>query len=115
MMYANLRDAAGNVVGSVAVDPTQQGGLQGALYDAVQKLQAGQSQGVPMQSRPLPPGILPTNAYQSMPQSQSRPFVCQMRYQTRAPNGGIVWATTSIPCPPGLPPGVYIHTPGNQR
>jgi hypothetical protein len=112
MMYANLRDANGNVLGSVAVDPTQAGGLQGALSDAMQKLQ--QTRGLPQAARPHGPGFLPPNAHQNQPYSQSRPFVCQMRYMTRAPNGAVVWATTSITCPPGLPPGVYIHTPGHQ-
>jgi hypothetical protein len=113
-MYANLRDASGNMVGSVAVDPTQAGGLQGALSDAMQKLQHAQGQGVPHQARPLPPGYLPPGAGQSQPYSQSRPFVCQMRYQTRAPNGQVVWATQSITCPPGMPPGIYIHSPGHR-
>jgi hypothetical protein len=112
-MYANLRDANGNVLGSVAVDPTQAGGLQGALSDAMQKLQAAQGQGLPMANLPPMPSALPPGARMSQPYSQSRPFVCQLRYMTQAPNGQMVWATTAIPCPQGLPPGIYIHTPGN--
>jgi hypothetical protein len=114
MMYANIRGADGQVLGSVAIDPTAPGGMQGQLADAVQKLQAQQGHGVPQGARPLPPNILPSGAYQSQPYSQSRPFVCQMRYQTRAPNGAVVWATQSITCPAGLPPGIYVHTPGHQ-
>lgn len=114
MMYANLRDANGNTVGSVAVDPTKAGGLGGALHDAVQRLQQ-QGHNLPAPARPPFPGVLPPGAGQSQPYSQSRPFICEMRYMTRAPNGQMVWASQSITCPVGMPPGIYIHTPGNSR
>ncbi len=110
MMYANLRGANGEVIGSVAVDPTQPGGLQGALNSAMQRLQQ-QGHNLPAPGRPPQPSFLPPGANQSQPYSQSRPFVCEMRYQTRNSAGQIVWAAQSITCPPGLPPGVYIHTP----
>lgn len=113
MMYANLRGPNGESLGAVAVDPTQPGGLGGALNDAVQKLQA-QGHNLPTPGRPPQPSFLPPGANQSQPYSQSRPFVCEMRYMTRAPNGQVVWASQSITCPPGMPPGVYIHTPGHQ-
>lgn len=117
MMYANLRGANGQILGSVAIDPTAPGGMQGQLGAAVQAMQAQQSRGVPQGARPLPPAVLPPGGYPGplQPVSQSTPFVCQLRYMTRAPNGAVTWATRSIPCPTGLPPGIYIHTPGHQR
>jgi len=108
MMYASFRGADGQVLGQVAIDPSAHGGLQGALSDAVEKLQ--RTSGLPMNARPIPPGFLPPGPPQ--PVSQSRPFVCQMRYLTRAPNGQVLWAVRSINCPVGLPPGTYIHAPG---
>jgi hypothetical protein len=113
MMYANIRGADGTVLGNVAVDPTAPGGLQGALNDAVQRLQ--NTHGTPVQhGRPIPPGLLPPGGYPGPQQavSQSMPFVCQLRYLTRAPNGATGWAVRSIPCPVGLPPGVYTLNPG---
>lgn len=107
MMYASFRGADGQVLGQVAVDPNQAGGLQGALADAVEKLQ--RTGNLPMNARPVPPAFLPPGPPQ--PVSQSRPFVCQLRYLTRAPNGQVLWAVRSINCPVGLPPGTYIHTP----
>ena len=76
MMYANLRGANGQILGSVAIDPTQPGGLQGQLGAAVQALQTQQNQTVPPGAmRPGTPGYLPPTAYQNAPYSQSRPFV----------------------------------------
>lgn len=110
MMYANIRGADGQVLGSVAIDPTAPGGMQGQLANAMQALQS--PRGAPFQSnRPLPPALLPPGPPQ--PVSESRPFVCQLRYLTRAPNGQVQWATRSINCPVGLPPGIYTHTPGH--
>jgi len=109
MMYANLRDANGNTIGSVPVDPTQPGGLQGALSDAVQRLQS-QGHNLPMAQRPMQPTFMPPGP--SGPTSQSRPFVCQLRYMARAANGQAQWMTRSINCPAGLPPGIYTFTPG---
>lgn len=117
MMYANLRGANGEILGSVAIDPTAPGGMQGQLADAVQRMQqqGAPGAGVPHgAARPMQPGILPPNAYQSMPVSQSRPFICTLRYMTRAPNGAVQWATRAINCPPGLPPGIYVHVPAGQ-
>jgi hypothetical protein len=114
MMYASFRGADGQVLGSVAIDPSAQGGLQGALSDAMNKLQDRGSSGLPMNARPVQPGFLPPGAYQNLPYSQSRPFICQMRYLTRSANGAVHWQTHSITCPVGLPPGIYIHTPGHQ-
>lgn len=113
MMYANLRGANGEILGSVAIDPTAPGGMQGQLADAVQRMQQ-QPPGLPHAARPMQPGVLPPNAYQSMPVPQSRPFVCTLRYMTRAANGGVQWATRAITCPQGLPPGIYVHVPGGQ-
>lgn len=114
MMYANLRDANGQILGSVAVDPTAPGGMQGQLADAMSKLQ--QTGALPQPGRPMQPGFLPPGGYPGplQPVSQSMPFVCQMRYQARVANGGVQWMTRSIPCPQGLPPGIYIHT-GNPN
>ena len=114
MMYANIRGADGSMLGSVAIDPTAPGGLQGQLANAVQSLQHPHGAPVPGQGRPIPPGYLPPGAYQSQPTSQSRAFVCQLRYMARGPNGQVQWATRSINCPVGLPPGIYYHTP-DQR
>lgn len=111
MMYANLRDASGNVVGSVPVDPTKAGGLGGALNDAMQRLQQ-QGHNLPTPARPPQPSFLPPGANQSQPYSQSRPFVCELRYQTRNAAGQVVWAAQSITAPPGVPPGIYILAPG---
>lgn len=113
MMYANLRGPNGESLGAVAVDPTQAGGLQGALNDAMQKLQQ-QGHNLPHAARPHQPSLLPPGANQSQPYSQSRPFLIELRYQTRAPNGGVVWAAQTITAPPGVPPGVYILMPGNR-
>jgi hypothetical protein len=77
----------------------------------MQKLQ--QTQGLPHAARPLPGGYLPPGPPQ--PTSQSRPFVCQLRYVTRTPNGQVQWATRSINCPVGLPPGTYVHVPHGHR
>jgi len=107
MMYANLRGPNGESLGAVAVDPTQAGGLQGALSDAMQKLQQ-QGHNLPTPGRPPQPGYLPPGANQSQPYSQSRPFVCELRYQTRNAAGQMVWAAQTITAPPGVPPGVYI-------
>jgi hypothetical protein len=108
MMYASIRGADGQVLGNVAIDPTAPGGLQGQLSSAVDSLQ--RPQGLPQNARPVPPSFLPPGPPQ--PTSQSRPFVCQMRYLTRTPNGAVQWAVRSINCPVGLPPGIYIHAPG---
>lgn len=115
MMYANLRGANGQILGSVAIDPTAPGGMQGQLADAVSKLQ--QTGPLPMAARPMQPGILPPGGYPGplQPVSQSMPFVCQLRYMTKMANGAVQWVTRAIPCPPGLPPGIYIHTPGQGR
>jgi hypothetical protein len=110
MMYASIRGADGTVLGNVAVDPTAPGGLQGALSNAVESLQRG-GHHLPQNARPSQPGFLPPGATTSNPTSQSRPFICQMRFLTRTPNGQIQWAVRSINCPVGLPPGVYIHAP----
>jgi len=107
MMYANLRGPNGEALGAVAVDPTAQGGLGGALNDAVQKLQQ-QGHNLPIAPRPPQPPYLPTGANQSQPYSQSRAFLCELRYQTRNANGQMVWAAQTITAPPGVPPGVYI-------
>ena len=111
MMYANLRDANGNVVGSVAVDPTKQGGLGGALNDAISRLQQ-QGHNLPTPARPPQPSFMPPGAGQSQPYSQSRPFVIELRYMTRAANGQMMWSSQTITAPPGVPPGIYIMTPG---
>lgn len=111
MMYANLRGPNGEQLGSTAIDPTAAGGLQRALGDAVERLQTPHGAPV-MQGRPIPPALLPPGPPQ--PVSQSRPFVCQLRYLTRAPNGVVQWAVRSINCPMGLPPGIYTHTPHGQ-
>jgi len=108
MMYANIRGADGTILGSVAVDPTAPGGMQGQLANAVQRLQ--QTHGLPHGARPIPPAFLSPGP--SQPVSQSRPFVCQLQYLTRMPNGQVRWAVRSINCPVGLPPGIYVHTPG---
>lgn len=113
MMYANLRGPNGQVLGTVAIDPTAPGGMQGQLADAVGKLQ--QTGALPHAARPMQPGYVPPGAYHSQPRSGSMPFVCEMRFQAQVAGGGVQWMTRSIPCPPGLPPGVYIHTPGNSR
>jgi hypothetical protein len=105
MMYANIRGADGQVLGNVAIDPSAPGGLQGALADAVSKLQ--QTSGLPQNARPNQPMFLPPGPPQ--PVSQSRPFVCQLRYVTRLANGQTGWAVRAINCPAGLPPGVYTH------
>jgi hypothetical protein len=111
MMYANIRGADGAVLGSVAVDPTAPGGMRGQLANAMQMIQQ-QSHGLPQNARPLPPALMPPQGGQ--PVSQSRPFVCQLRYLTRTPNGQVQWATRAINCPVGLPPGMYVHVPGQR-
>jgi hypothetical protein len=111
MMYANLRDPNGQVLGTVAVDPTKPGGMRGALGDAVQKLQA-QGHNLPMAPRPPQPSILPPGAHQSQPYSQSRPFLVELRYRTRLADGRVTWAAQTITAPPGVPPGVYYLAPG---
>jgi len=108
MMYANLRGPDGTILGSVQVDPTAPGGLQGALNNAVQRLQT-QSSHLPNAQRPLQPGFMPPGP--SGPTSQSRPFVCQLRFMARQANGQMQWMTRAINCPAGLPPGLYTHTP----
>jgi hypothetical protein len=110
-MYASIRGADGANLGSIAVDPTAPGGMQGQLANAMQALQ--QQHGLPQNARPLPPALLPPGGPQAV--SQSRPFICQMRYLTRTPNGQVQWATRSINCPVGLPPGMYVHVPHGQR
>lgn len=107
MMYANLRGPNGQVLGAVAVDPTAAGGLGGALNDAMQKLQQ-QGHNLPTPARPPQPSFLPPGANQSQPYSQSRPFLVELRYQTRAANGQMVWAAQTITAPPGVPMGIYI-------
>jgi hypothetical protein len=112
MMYANLRDANGHSLGTVAVDPTAPGGMRNQLADAVAKLQQGRP--LPTAAMPLQPGILPPGGYPGplQPVSQSMPFVCHLRYLAKLPNGQTQWVSRAIPCPQGLPPGVYIHAPG---
>lgn len=111
-MYATIRGADGANLGSVAVDPTAPGGMQGQLAAAVGRLQQTRGQGLPQNARPLPPALLPPGPPQ--PVSESRPFVCQLRYLTRTPEGRVQWATRSINCPVGLPPGVYVLVPGQR-
>lgn len=106
-MYASFRGADGSVLGSVPIDPTRPGGMQSELADAVQRLQ--HTGNLPTPARPMQPMFLPPGPPQ--PVSQSRPFVCQLRYLQRAANGQLQWATRAINCPVGLPPGDYIHTP----
>lgn len=105
MMYASLRGADGQVLGSVAIDPSAPGGMQGQLADAMVKLQA--QGGLPQNARPPQPAFLPPGPPQ--PTSQSRPFICQLRYLTRLSNGQVVWQQRAINCPVGLPPGIYTH------
>lgn len=105
MMYASIRGADGQVLGSVAIDPTGPGGMQGQLADAMTKLQ--QQGGLPQNARPHQPAFLPPGPPQ--PMSQSRPFLCTMRYLTRTANGQVAWQARTINCPVGLPPGVYTH------
>jgi hypothetical protein len=110
MMYASFRGADGQVLGNVAIDPSAAGGLQGALAQAMNQIQERPQQGLPMNARPVQPAFLPPGPPQ--PVSQSRPFICQLRYLTRSANGAVSWQTRSINCPMGLPPGIYIHNPG---
>jgi len=105
MMYAQLRGADGRILGSVAVDPSAPGGMQGQLADAMTKLQ--QHEGIPQNARPQQPQFLPPGPPQ--PVSQSRPFLCTLRYLTRLANGQVTWQTRTINCPVGLPPGTYTH------
>lgn len=105
MMYANLRGADGRVLGSVAIDPSAHNNLQSAFADAMVKLQ--QQGGLPQNARPPQPTFLPPGPPQ--PTSQSRPFICQMRFLTRLSNGQVTWTTRAINCPVGLPPGIYTH------
>lgn len=107
MMFASFRGSDGQVLGQVAIDPSAHGGMQGALADAMNRLQ--QPEGLPQNARPQQPAFLPPGPPQ--PVSQSRPFICQLRYLTRLANGQVVWQTRSINCPVGLPPGIYTHHP----
>lgn len=110
-MYANIRGADGESLGSVPVDPTK-GDMQGQITAALAQMRA-QAASPPILPSP-PQARAPVFHHQTQSQPQSPPFVrpqlCYLQYPV-VQGGKTRWMAQAMTCPPGVPPGHYVMAP----
>jgi len=98
MMYASVRGVDGTVTSLGAIDLTAPNGM-GRLAQLAQAAKDGM---------PEVPG-LPAHARQPpQPAMMTAPAPCRFRVPVRT-RTGLQWSYVQMPCPPGVPPGLYVR------
>ena len=102
MMFAAVRKTDGSTQNIGAVDLTAPNAMQSLAERAHAATQGGPPRQAPLPAHGAPPPQ-PAATY-----AQVAPGTCHFRVPVRT-NAGLQWHYRAIPCPPGVPPGLYVR------